>query len=467
MKKFATLLSVSVLGGIMTLGSYKLFVEEGHFFDPEEQRIEADSNRVFPVSNNTAIYGTNADFTEAAEKTVNAVVHVKNVAIFDQPRSIWEQYYRGGTSGKAIQGAGSGVIITPDGYIVTNNHVIKDANEIEVTLNNNKTYKASVIGTDSKADISLIKIEATNLAYIPFGNSNDMKIGEWVLAVGNPFNLTSTVTAGIVSAKARDLNAGDGSPQSFIQTDAAINPGNSGGALVNINGELIGINTAITSQTGSYIGYGFAVPSNNARKIVEDLIEFGNVQQGILGIRGADVSPPISKQFGLDVSQGVYVSDVDSGSGAAISGIKEGDVIRQIDNIEVRKMSDLTGYINTKRPDDVVDVKVIRNGKERTLKVPLTKYETYVIGPIGLEVANTSKTELENFNTKNAVKIIRSLSRDKQSQALVGIIITKIDDQRVSNVSDVEEILNQRDPSDPISVTFVNTKGQEQTYIWR
>ncbi|MFO8145775.1 MAG: trypsin-like peptidase domain-containing protein [Gillisia sp.] len=467
MKKFATLLSVSVLGGIMTLGSYKLFVEEGHFFDPEEQRIEADSNRVFPVSNNTAIYGTNADFTEAAEKTVNAVVHVKNVAIFDQPRSIWEQYYRGGTSGKAIQGAGSGVIITPDGYIVTNNHVIKDANEIEVTLNNNKTYKASVIGTDSKADISLIKIEATNLAYIPFGNSNDMKIGEWVLAVGNPFNLTSTVTAGIVSAKARDLNAGDGSPQSFIQTDAAINPGNSGGALVNINGELIGINTAITSQTGSYIGYGFAVPSNNARKIVEDLIEFGNVQQGILGIRGADVSPPISKQFGLDVSQGVYVSDVDSGSGAAISGIKEGDVIRQIDNIEVRKMSDLTGYINTKRPDDVVNVKIIRNGKERSLKVPLTKYETYVIGPIGLEVANTSKTELENFNTKNGVKIIRSLSRDKQSQALVGIIITKIDDQRVSNVSDVEEILNQRDPSDPISVTFVNTKGQEQTYIWR
>lgn len=467
MKKFATLLSVSVLGGIMTLGSYKLFVEEGDFSGPEEQRIEAASNRVFPVSNNTAVYGTNADFTEAAEKTVNAVVHVKNVAIFDQPRSIWEQYYRGGTSGKAIQGAGSGVIITPDGYIVTNNHVIKDANEIEVTLNNNKTYKATVIGTDMKADISLIKIDATDLAYIPFGNSNDMKIGEWVLAVGNPFNLTSTVTAGIVSAKARDLNAGDGSPQSFIQTDAAINPGNSGGALVNINGELIGINTAITSQTGSYIGYGFAVPSNNARKIVEDLIEFGNVQQGILGIRGTDVSPPISEQFGLNVSQGVYVSDVDSGSGAAISGIKEGDVIRQIDNIEVRKMSDLTGYINTKRPDDVVDVKIIRNGKERTLKVPLTKYETYVIRPIGLEVANASKTELDNFKSQNGVKIIRSLSSDKQSQALIGIVITKIDDQRVSNVSDVEKILNQRDPSDPISVTFVNTKGQEQTYIWR
>ncbi len=467
MKKFATLLSVSVLGGIMTLGSYKLFVEEGDFSGPEEQRIEAASNQIFPVSNNTAIYGTNADFTEAAEKTVNAVVHVKNVAIFDQPRSVWEQYYRGGTSGKAIQGAGSGVIITPDGYIVTNNHVIKDANEIEVTLNNNKTYKAKVIGTDSRADISLIKIDATDLAYIPFGNSNDMKIGEWVLAVGNPFNLTSTVTAGIVSAKARDLNAGDGSPQSFIQTDAAINPGNSGGALVNINGELIGINTAITSQTGSYIGYGFAVPSNNARKIVEDLIEFGNVQQGILGIRGADVSPPISQQFGLNVSQGVYVSDVDLGSGAAISGIKEGDVIRQIDNIEVRKMSDLTGYINTKRPDDVVEVKIIRNGKERSLRVPLTKYETYVIKPIGLEVANASKAELNNFKIESGVKIIRSLSNDKQSQALVGIIITRLDDQKVSDVSEVEKILNKKDPSEPISVTFVNVQGEEQTYIWR
>ena len=467
MKNFATLLSVSILGGILTLGSYKLFIEDGEIPGLKEQRIEADSSRIFPVSSNTGIYGTNVDFTAAAEKTVNAVVHVKNVAIFDQPRSIWEQYYRGGTAGKAIQGAGSGVIITPDGYIVTNNHVIKDASEIEVTLNNNKSYKAKVIGTDSRADISLIKIDATDLSYIPFGNSNDMKIGEWVLAVGNPFNLTSTVTAGIVSAKARDLNAGDGSPQSFIQTDAAINPGNSGGALVNINGELIGINTAITSQTGSYIGYGFAVPSNNARKIVEDLIEFGNVQQGILGIRGQDVSPPISQQFGLNVSQGVYVSDVDLGSGSAISGIKAGDVIRQIDNIEVRRMSDLTGYINTKRPDDVVDVKIIRNGKERSLKVPLTKYETYVIKPIGLEIANASKTELANFKTQSGVKIIRSLARDKQSQALVGIIITRIDDQKVSDVSDVEKILNKKDLSEPISVTFVNANGEEQTYIWR
>jgi Do/DeqQ family serine protease len=372
-----------------------------------------------------------------------------------------------GQQGPTAMSSGSGVIISPDGYIVTNNHVINGASEIEVTLNNNKTYKAEVVGTDPKADIALIKVDAKGLDYIPFGNSNNVKLGEWVLAVGNPFNLTSTVTAGIISAKARDLNAGDGTPQSYIQTDAAINPGNSGGALVNINGELIGINTAITSQTGSYVGYGFAVPSNNARKIVEDIIEFGNVQQGILGIRGADVSAPISQEFGLNVSQGVYVSDVDLGSGAAISGIREGDVIRQIDNIEVRKMADLTGYINSKRPDDVVKVTIIRGEKERVVNVTLTKYETFAIQPIGLEIANASKEELKKFKAENGVKIIRALSSDKQTRSLVGIIITEIDNQKVSDVADVRSILNSKDSSEPLSVTFINPRGEEQTYIWR
>lgn len=467
MKRLASLLSVSVLGGIITLGSYKILVEEDNFLTSQENRIEAESPQILPVSKRTAIYGTNADFSEAAEKTVHAVVHVKNVAVFSKPNSVWEQYYRGGNGGKAIQGAGSGVIITPDGYIVTNNHVINGASEIEVTLNNNKTYKADVIGSDPRADIALIKIDAKGLDYIPFGNSNDVKLGEWVLAVGNPFNLTSTVTAGIISAKARDLNAGDGTPQSYIQTDAAINPGNSGGALVNINGELVGINTAITSQTGSYVGYGFAVPSNNARKIVEDIIEFGNVQQGILGIRGTDVNPEISREFELNVSQGVYVSDVDAASGAAIGGLKAGDIIRQIDNIEIRKMSDLTGYINSKRPDDVVKVTIVRGGKERVVDVTLTKYETFAIQPIGLEVANASKEELKKFQTSNGVKIIRALSADRQTNALIGIIITEIDNQKVADIADVRKILNQKDPSEPISVTFVNPRGEEQTYIWR
>src|SRR5690606_39104717 len=388
-----------------------------------------------PVSYDATIFGTNADFTEAAEKTVHGVVHVKNVALFNQ-RTPWGQIIPQESPGKALRGAGSGVIITPDGYIVTNNHVIDQANEIEVTLNNNQTYKAKLIGTDTRADIALLKIDATNLEYLPFGNSNNVSVGEWVLAVGNPFNLTSIVTAGIVSAKARDLATTDMTPQSFIQTDAAINPGNSGGALVNINGELVGINTAITSQTGSYVGYGFAVPSNNVRKIVEDIMEFGNVQQGVLGIRGQDVNPLISKELELNVSQGVVVSTVDSESGAALAGVKTNDVIRGIDNIEVRKMSDLTGYLGSKHPGDVVNLKILRDGREKALDVEISKYETYAITPIGLEVANASKEDLKRFNAPNGVRISRALKADRQSNALVGIIITKIDDRAVKDVND-------------------------------
>ena len=205
------------------------------------------------------------------------------------------EFFHGGGKPRAMIGSGSGVIISPDGYIITNNHVIAKASQLEVTLNNNKTYEAELIGTDPKTDIALIKIDGTkDLPYIPFGDSNHLKIGEWVLAVGNPFNLTSTVTAGIVSAKARDLNEFDGNPQSFIQTDAAVNKGNSGGALVNTRGELVGINTAITSETGAYVGYSFAVPSNNARKVVEDIMEYGNVQRGILGIQGGNLNSKIA-----------------------------------------------------------------------------------------------------------------------------------------------------------------------------
>lgn len=467
MKKLTTLVFVSMLGGILTLGSYKLILEED-FQDTENTEVTVtDAPGILPVSYENPVYGTNADFTEAAEKTVHGVVHVKNVAIYDQPRTIWELQARGSAGGKALRGAGSGVIITPDGYIVTNNHVIDGASEIEVTLNNNKTYKAELIGTEPKADIALIKIDAKELDYLPFGNSNNIRLGEWVLAVGNPFNLTSTVTAGIVSARARDLNTNDGTPQSFIQTDAAINPGNSGGALVNINGELIGINTAITSQTGSYVGYGFAVPSNNARKIVEDILEYGNVQRGILGIRGRDLDQNISSEFNLDVAQGVLVADVDSESGAFLAGIKGGDVIRQIDNVTVRRMSDLTGYIGSKRPGDIVKVNVLRNGKEREIEVELTKYETYAITPIGVEVTNASKDDLRRSKVSNGVKISAALKNDKRLQALIGIIITKIDNEDVANVGDVRKLMNSRDPQESLSVTFVNSEGKEQTYIWQ
>src|SRR5690606_4302861 len=272
-------------------------------------------------------------------------------------------------------GTGSGVIISADGYIITNNHVIDNSQELSVTLNNNKTYNAKIVGTDPNTDIALLKIEADeDLPFITFGDSDEAKIGEWVLAVGNPFNLTSTVTAGIISAKARDLSGR--SSQSFIQTDAAVNPGNSGGALVNTRGELIGINTAITSQTGSYVGYSFAVPSNIARRVIEDIIGYGDVQNGILGITGAALNSNSAEEFGINDTQGVYVSSVMEGSGADKAGIKEGDIIKEIDHIKISKFSDLTGHISAKRVNDLVDLKVSRNGDIKSLSVKLTKNET-------------------------------------------------------------------------------------------
>ncbi|MGA8854150.1 MAG: trypsin-like peptidase domain-containing protein [Christiangramia sp.] len=466
MKKIATLLLVSILGGVITLGSYTLFFdEESGTFLPQEQSSQSS---FIPVNNNPS-YGTNADFTEAAEKTVHAVVHVKNVAVFKGgPRSIWEYNPYGSEGGRALQGAGSGVIITPDGYIVTNNHVIKGASELEVTLNNNKTYKAEVIGNDATSDIALIKIDTEeDLDYIPFGDSDNTKLGEWVLAVGNPFNLKSTVTAGIISAKARDLNVQDNSPQSFIQTDAAINPGNSGGALVNINGELIGINTAITSPSGSYIGYAFAVPSNNARKIVEDIMEFGDVQQGILGIRGGSITSQGIPGMELHESQGVFVSEVTPGSGAEKSGIRQRDIIRKIDDIDINKFSDLTGYINSKRPGDEVLVRLLRDGKEKEVTVKLTKLNTLAIPILGLEVANASNEELEAYNAPNGVRINRTLNEDLPSSDLVGGIIAEINNQKVSSIRDVEKIMESRTKSNSIVVTYYNQNGQKQRMIWR
>ncbi|MCG9970247.1 S1C family serine protease [Christiangramia crocea] len=465
MKKIASLILVSVLGGIITLGSYKLFLEDETTNFLPENNVTQES--FIPVNNSNRIYGTNADFTEAAEKTVHAVVHVKNVAVFKGPRNIWEYYQYGNSGGRALQGAGSGVIITPDGYIVTNNHVIEGASEIEVTLNNNETYKAEVIGSDPISDIALIKVDAEDLEYIPFGNSDNVKLGEWVLAVGNPFNLKSTVTAGIISAKARDLNARDNSPQSFIQTDAAINPGNSGGALVNINGELIGINTAISSPSGSYIGYAFAVPSNNARKIVEDIMEYGDVQQGILGIRGGSITPAAIQELELSESQGVFVSDVTPGSGAAKAGIREKDIIKKIDNIRITKFSDLTGYINSKRPGDKVLVKIVRDGEEKELNVELTKLETYSIAAIGLEVANVTEEELKALNAPNGVKINRTLAENLPSADLVGGIISEINNQKVNSIRDVREVIQERRTSDPIVITYYDHNGEKQRMAWR
>ncbi|MAZ29605.1 MAG: serine protease [Cytophagaceae bacterium] len=458
MKKFASLLFVAILGGGITLGAYKL-IDDDHNVDPNPIQ-NTEKNNFLPVSyNGPAVSSTNADFTEAADRTVHAVVHVKNVQLARQPRNMREYLQGGGEIRPSLRGTGSGVIISPDGYIVTNNHVIEGANEIEVSLNDNRTYSAEVIGSDPVADIALVKVDADgDLPYLPFGDSDSVKIGEWALAVGNPFNLTSTVTAGIISAKARDINEFDTNPQSFIQTDAAINPGNSGGALVNINGELIGINTAITSQTGSYVGYSFAVPSNIAKKIVEDIMEYGNVQKGVLGVSGTSLNPSIAQKLEIDEVEGFYVGGLEADSGAQKAGIKEGDIIKEIDGIHVRSYTDLSGYLNAKSPNDIVQVKIKRNGDEKEIPVKLLKLETYDIPNLGMEIRNAPSTVLKDLDLKGGVVI------SKVENAAIAryrpYVLTAIDDNDIKNIQDVERIMKKKSEGDPISISFINEKGE-------
>src|SRR5690554_3026020 len=346
MKQTVRLFLVALFAGAITLGGYKLIEDNETIVFTPQTTTPGFTPTNFTTNTYSAIGAKmNSDFTVAAEKSVHAVVHVKNITVSRQPTTIFE-YFHGDGQPRAKIGSGSGVIISPDGYIVTNNHVIENSTNLEVTLNDNRTFKAELIGTDPSTDIALLKIDGSHdFPYIPFGDSDNAKIGEWVLAVGNPFNLTSTVTAGIVSAKARNLNEFDGNPQSFIQTDAAVNRGNSGGALVNTRGELVGINTAITSQTGSYVGYSFAVPSNITRKVVEDILEFGNVQRAILGVQILNSNSNEARELGVDQIQGVYVAEVEKGSGAELGGIKKGDIIKKLDHVAVRKFSDLSGYL--------------------------------------------------------------------------------------------------------------------------
>lgn len=465
MKKNLSLLIIALFSAVITLGGYKIFVEQ----KPVPTHSSSANASLIPTSYNTPnfIEGTNIDFTLAAEKTVNAVVHIKNRTTATTPTSIFEFIYGSGQQ-REIVGSGSGVIISPDGYIVTNNHVIDNATEIEVILNNNQHFDAELVGTDPKTDIALLKIKSAEaLPFVPFADSNALKVGEWVLAVGNPFNLTSTVTAGIVSAKARNLSEFDGNPQSFIQTDAAVNRGNSGGALVNTNGELVGINTAISSQTGAFIGYSFAVPSNITRKIVEDILEYGNVQRAILGIQVLNSNSNQAKELNVDNIQGVYIADVEQGSGADLGGLEKGDVIKKIDAITINKFSDLSGYLSTKRPGDIVSVALERNGKEMVLPVTLIKLETYEIETLGLEVKNLQKEELKKWESKNGVLVTRPLTRDMTLYNLSGSLITAINDQPIEDIDDVKSIMENRNPSTPVKITFIDENGATNTFIFR
>jgi Do/DeqQ family serine protease len=465
MKKILTLVFVSVLGGMITLGTYKLFIEEEPEIVFEQPSIP--SFKPVTISNSGLNSMNSIDFTYAAERTIDAVVHVKNTSINQEYSSLQELIF-GKPSQRAQIGTGSGVIISPDGYIITNNHVIEGAQTISITTNNNRTLEAELIGTDPKTDIALLKIESSEeLPYTTFGDSDTSKIGEWVLAVGNPFNLTSTVTAGIISAKSRDLSGQN--TQSFIQTDAAVNRGNSGGALVNTNGELIGINTAITSQTGSYVGYSFAVPSNIARKVVQDILEFGNVQNGILGITGQTLNSISAEENGLDETEGFLVVSVEDDSGAKRAGLKKGDLIKKLDNVEISKFSDMRGYLSSKRPDDVVNVTLLRNGNEKTVPVTLIKNQTYIIPQLGT-LKKASKSDLEPYGTNHGVKLssMTSIEYYKNYWNKIGIkegvIVTAIDGNPIYEIEDVERTMDSRSPYDPLTIELVNRDGERERY---
>ncbi|UMB53892.1 trypsin-like peptidase domain-containing protein [Lutibacter sp. A64] len=469
MKKILSIVLFSALGGALTLGTYKLFIEKPQVvieksIDESPVTVATNYNR----SMGDAIEDT--DFTVAAEKTLNAVVHVKNTS-YKTVRDPFAEFFYGqgsGTKQYSQVGTGSGVIFSSDGYIITNNHVIKDATEIEVTLNNKKVYKAELIGADATNDIALLKIKENDLPYITFANSDAVKVGEWVLAVGNPYNLTSTVTAGIISAKGRDLHGNGVVTDSFLQTDAAVNPGNSGGALVNTRGELIGINTAISSRTGSFVGYSFAVPSNIAKKVIEDLMEFGNVQKAVLGVQGGELNGKVAENLDIELSEGFYIASVVEGSGAAKAGLKKDDVIVNVDGVKITSFADLTGFLNTKRPDDVINVTYVRDGKEYKANVVLSKNEISKVNSLGLELKNLDTKELKDLKIDNGVKVTDITNKELLYYGVKsGFVITAINGEKVNSVDDVNSIISAKTEGEVLRIEMLNLDGEIERYIFK
>jgi Do/DeqQ family serine protease len=434
--------------------------------------FEGQNNVPAILTANTGSAGS-VDFTQAAESAVDGVVHVQITGVerremggmngmggspFNDPffdfffgdPGMQQQQPR--VQERPVKASGSGVIISTDGYIVTNNHVIDNATEIEVILNDKRSFTATIVGQDPNTDIALIKVDATDLTPIPFGNSDNLRVGEWVLAIGNPFNLTSTVTAGIISAKARNINILDAEMkiESFIQTDAAVNPGNSGGALVNTRGELIGINTAIASQTGSYAGYAFAVPVSIVSKIVTDLKQFGEVQRAVLGVVISDITDELAKEKKIDTLKGAYVQEVSENSSAEAAGIKAGDVITAVNGEAVNSVAELQEHIGRFRPGDKASVTVLRDGKSQKIDMTLKNRQgnTDVVKAVGLDMLGASLQDLSDAKKKSlglrsGVEVTQVTNGGKfdDNDIQKGFVIQKINGQTVRQVSDVEAAL--------------------------
>lgn len=464
MKNIVTILIAALVGGGTAFYTTNYFNEQNKYI---EQKESISQNNHFANYIPTAYAPTSINFTEAAEKTINTVVHVRteykvpgNHYYFDPFDFLFGNggYYQ---DMQPAMASGSGVIISTDGYIVTNNHVVDKAEKIKIMLNNKKEYDATLIGTDPNTDLALLKINTTDLPFVNYGNSDDVRIGEWVLAVGNPFNLTSTVTAGIVSAKARDINilnqdkSGISPIESFIQTDAAVNPGNSGGALVNTNGELIGINTAIKSNTGSFTGYSFAIPVNIVKKVIDDLLEFGMVQRAYIGVAIRDIDSEFAEANDLNILEGVYITGVTENGAADKAGIEKGDIITKIGNADVKGVPQLQEQLGKFRPGDQILVTVNRKGEEKELPITLRNKSgstdmkkrefTELTAALGAEFENVSNDEMNKLRLDGGVKVA-ALSAGKLRSAGIkeGFIITKVDKKPIKNYEEMALILENK-----------------------
>ncbi len=454
-KKTITTLSIAGIGGLISVFIYTKVIEHPL---PEIRNI-SDKQPVQNVNLPGNVENVLTDFTNAADMTVHGVVHVKTYysnqsdynPFGNNPFDFW---------GRPRQNtpqvsSGSGVIITEDGFIVTNNHVVENAEKIEVTLNDNHTYQAKIIGTDPSTDLALLKINEKNLPFIVYGNSDNIRVGEWVLAVGNPFNLTSTVTAGIISAKARNIGIlpDQYKIESFLQTDAAVNPGNSGGALVNTRGELVGINSAIASATGSFTGYSFAIPVNLVKKVMDDLVEYGSVQRGFIGVSIRDIDNKLMEEKGIKETKGVYVAGLTEGGAAKSAGIMEGDIILKVGDVIINSTPQLQEQIGRFRPGNKLNVTVLRNGMERVLPVILRNKDgdtkvvknDQVLNVLGATFGTISTDEKAKLGIKNGVKISKLLAGKFRSAGIKeGFIITSIDKKPILSTDDLENALKSK-----------------------
>ena len=486
-KNLISMFLAAAFGGIIAVFAY---VQISGSDGDNSSDVAASSNPYHHL----ALYGSSnirdvsyPDLTFAAEKAVNCVVHVKVKSMEETYGSIWD-YLQGRTQQIPREGFGSGVILSADGYIVTNNHVIRRSDEIEVVLNNKRAYTATVIGTDPSTDLALLKIDETGLPFLTFGDSEATRVGEWVLAVGNPFNLMSTVTSGIVSAKGRDLGilAQQQRPrsqqsqqqlniESFIQTDAAVNQGNSGGALVNIRGELIGINSAITTRTGDFSGNAFAIPTTIVQKVVVDLKEFGFVQRAVPGVTPQTITDSFAKEKDIKL-EGVYVARLDENGGAAAAGIKQGDVITSINNVPINSVAEFNEQISKYRPNDKVDLIVIRDKKTQLFTVTLRNIEgtTQILRRdaiagynLGMTFEEVSQKEKQDLGVNSGVKV-KEVERGSKvwTQGIRnGFIIITVNDRAVNSASDIQKIVDAVENRGRILFNCVNTRGEVSFHV--